>query len=110
MQIPDDLVGAVKKIFTELRENQVRSIRTIDVIRLLKGRFESDVGVLAAFSWNASIGRLLAKHAAVLGITSAGEIPVKDDNGHPTHTHVWDLIYPLDRLSSMSIRANTSLN
>lgn len=110
MQLPNDLVGAVKKIVTELRENHVRSTRTIDIIRLLKGRFESDVGVSGALSWNASIGRLLAKHADLLGIASAGEIPVKDDNGRPTHTHVWNLTYPSDRLYDMSLRAHTNLS
>nr|WP_314563232.1 hypothetical protein [uncultured Pseudomonas sp.] len=94
MQLTKDLIGAIKKIFAKLREDRVRSTRTIDVIRLLKGRFESDIGVSGISSGNASIGRLLAKHAALLRITSAGEIPAKDDNGHPTTTHVWHLIYP----------------
>jgi hypothetical protein len=63
---------------------------TADVIRKYSGRFCSNIGTPATYSFNAQFGALLKRNEAKLGIVEiAGNEPVKDDHGHDTTTSRW---------------------
>lgn len=65
---------------------------TADVIRKYFGRFCSNIGTPAIYSFNAQFGALLKRNESQLGVTEiASDEAVKDDHGHNTTTSRWKI-------------------
>ena len=63
---------------------------TADVIRAYSGQFCSNLGVPAAYSFNAQFGKLLKRNETRLRITEiASNESIEDDHGHTTTTSRW---------------------
>ena len=79
-------------------ENCIRALErdeftTADVIREYRGRFGSDLGTDAYYSFNAQFGKLLKDNETCLGIVQiASNTETKDDHGRRTHVSKWRLV------------------
>ena len=63
---------------------------TADVIRKYSGRFCSNIGTPATYSFNAQFGALLKRNESQLGIVEiASNEAIEDDHGHNTTTSRW---------------------
>ena len=63
---------------------------TADIPRAEEGGFHSDLGESVGSSPNAEAGRILSRYRDELDIELVErDKPVKDDDGHWTHTAVW---------------------
>ena len=63
---------------------------TTEVIQHYLGRFRSDLGTAAVYSFNAQFGKLLQRNAESLDIVEIDrDVPIRDDHGHETKTSRW---------------------
>ena len=63
---------------------------TAELIRKYSGRFCSNLGVPAVYSFNAQFGKLLKRNELRLGITEiVSNEGTEDDHGHATTTSRW---------------------
>jgi len=86
------LLPILSQTMGSVRDRGLRYVRTIDVIRSIKGQFLSDRNTPVAKSWNAALGRALAANAALLNIVPVETVKVSDDSGRPTMCKVWKLL------------------
>lgn len=69
-----------------------KEFTTADIIRKYFGRFCSNIGTPATYSFNAQFGTLLKRNESNLGITEiARNEAIKDDHGHNTTTSRWKI-------------------
>jgi hypothetical protein len=65
---------------------------TADVIRKYFGRFCSNIGTPATYSFNAQFGALLKRNESQLGIIEiSSNEAIKDDHDHNTTTSRWKI-------------------
>jgi len=85
----DISVERVRNCIQELNRNE---FTTADIIRKYFGRFCSNIGTPATYSFNAQFGALLKRNESKLGITEiARNEAIKDDHDHNTTTSRWKI-------------------
>ena len=84
---------SLDRIHNCIQEINKSEFTTAEVIRKYFGRFCSNIGTPAIYSFNAQFGALLKRNATRLGITEiASSESIQDDHGHNTSTSRWQLI------------------
>jgi len=79
------LIGSKKKLTNQ-------QAYTSQIIEEYMGFFYSNVGVPMYRSWNAQFGKILKKHASMLGIKELKKAQrIKDARGHSTQCSLWSL-------------------
>jgi hypothetical protein len=69
-----------------------KEFTTADIIRKYFGRFCSNIGTPAIYSFNAQFGALLKRNESELGIVEiTRNEAIKDDHGHNTTTSRWKI-------------------
>ncbi len=81
---------SLSRISNCIREINRSEFTTAEVIKKYFGRFCSNIGTPARYSFNAQFGALLKRNEEILGITEiASNESIKDDHGHKTSTSRW---------------------
>ena len=88
----EQIAVSLERIQNCIQEINKSEFTTSEVIKKYLGRFCSDIGTPAAYSFNAQFGALLKRNELRLGITEiASNESIKDDHGHRTSTSRWRL-------------------
>jgi hypothetical protein len=87
----DVSLDRIRAIIAELHDDR---FSTGDVIRAYSGRFCSNLGTPAYYSFNAQFGKLLKRNAADLGIQQIDSEGAQDDHGRPTSMSIWRRVSP----------------
>jgi len=86
----DISLGRIRNCIQEIDRSE---FTTAEVIKKYFGRFCSNIGTPATYSFNAQFGALLKRNESQLGITEiASNEAIEDDHGHHTSTSRWKLI------------------
>ncbi|OQA92834.1 MAG: hypothetical protein BWY26_00037 [Elusimicrobia bacterium ADurb.Bin231] len=83
----------INQILNNFKQKGCATVTTADIIRQYSGGFFSNRDVSPVFSFNAQFGKLLKRNMRNLGISEArSNVPINDDQGHPTCTSEWKLL------------------
>ena len=83
---------SLKRVRNCIQELNRKEFTTADIIRKYLGRFCSNMGTPATYSFNAQFGKLVKRNESELGITEiARNEAIKDDHGRNTTTSRWKI-------------------
>ena len=83
---------SLERVRNSIQKLDRNEFTTADVIRKYFGRFCSNIGTPATYSFNAQFGALLKRNESQLGITEiASNEAIKDDHDHNTTTSRWKI-------------------
>jgi hypothetical protein len=83
---------SVERVRNCIQSLNRKEFTTADIIREYLGRFCSNIGTPATYSFNAQFGKLLKRKKTELGITEiARNEAIKDDHDHNTTTSRWKI-------------------
>jgi hypothetical protein len=81
---------SVERVRSCIQALNRKEFTTADIIRTYFGRFCSNIGTPATYSFNAQFGKLLKRNKTELGITEiARNEAITDDHDHNTTTSRW---------------------
>lgn len=81
---------SLERVRNCIQKLDINEFTTADVIRKYSGRFCSNIGTPATYSFNAQFGALLKRNESQLGILEiASNEAIEDDHGHNTTTSRW---------------------